>query len=203
MTESASIWPNYAIRACCLDQKMNFEFRFLFNDTQKRNRLTKPTPRIEVVPPRQTLIETDVSYDLTWTPATVRIRDIWHELQQLNIERFPNAVACCFRVLLELPTDHCISSTYQTCARESDTLSRKLSQTAVYLETKGALSEKYRKEIQRFAQSEELVSASAMHRYIHSTTYSPSPRHLSAIWDTLSEFIVCCLNQVKTGQRAA
>lgn len=168
----------------------------------KRNRPTKST-HIEVAPPRQTLIATDVSYDLTWTQATVRIRDIWHELQQLNIERFPNAVACSFRVLLELSTDHCISSSYQTGARETDALSRKLSQTALYLETKGALSEKYRKEIQRFAHSEELLSASAMHRYIHSTTYSPSPRHLSAIWDTLSEFIDCCLNQVKTGQRAA
>lgn len=153
--------------------------------------------------PRKTLIPTDITYDVTWAPATARIRDMWSELQQLSIERFPNAVACSFRVLLEITTDHCINSTRGIGAHESDRLTRKLDQTATYLENKGLISEKYRKELHRFAHSEELISASAMHRYIHSSTYAPSPRHLTALWDTLSEFLVCCLSQGRKEQSAA
>ena len=48
----------------------------------------------------------------------------------------------------------------------------------------------------------DLISTSAMHRYIHSLTYSPSPRHLTALWDTLSEFLVSCVNASRNRKAA-
>ena len=86
---------------------------------------------------------------------------------------------------------------------ESDRLAKKIDRAAVDLEGAGAISEKYKKEVQRFASGEHLISASAMHRYIHSLTYAPSPRHLTALWDTLSEFLVNCLNARRQQQRVA
>jgi hypothetical protein len=86
---------------------------------------------------------------------------------------------------------------------ESDRLRAKVEGVATHLEVAGLIFEKYKKEVRKFASGEELISTSSMHRYIHSLTYSPSPRHLAAIWDTLSEFLVVCLRASANQKEAA
>jgi len=47
---------------------------------------------------------------------------------------------------------------------------------------------------QKLQQLDPLVSMDTLNRYVHSPNFAPSPEHLTALWDTLSQFIVHCLN---------
>ena len=78
---------------------------------EKRDRLSAPIAFEEVAPPkrgplrsrpailepRSTLIPTDCDPALSWSTETARLQEIWRELQQLSIERYPNAVAVSLR----------------------------------------------------------------------------------------------------------
>ena len=157
-----------------------------------------------VTPVRRTsLIPTDISYSITWTSDTLRLKNIWHELSQIQLDRYPNSAAVTFRVLLELAVDYYLSAYPGSGANERDTFSKKTARSAAHLAQRGVISEKYNKELQKFAFDECLISAGTMHRYVHSPTFDASPRHLTAIWDTVSEFLVRCLNEAASRRRAA
>ncbi|NSL71360.1 hypothetical protein C6Y62_06005 [Hyphomicrobium sulfonivorans] len=165
----------------------------LFNSAPPIKR-AQPRSRPMLVQPRSTLIPHEMNNAISWTNATIRLKEIWNELQQLHVERYPNSVGISLRVFLELAVDHYLRTNPGAGAGEHDRLAKKVERSALHLETAGLISQKYMKEIQRFANGDELISTSAMHRYIHSLTYAPSPRHLMAVWDTLSEFLIQCLN---------
>jgi len=164
------------------------------------------SPHVRNVPcntRRATLIQTDVDFSITWASEMIRLKNIWSELQQLPLDRYPNSVAVTFRVLLELTVDYYLSVHRGVGANEGDPLSKKTARTATHLAERGIISDKYNRELQKFAFDESLISTSTMHRYVHSQTFDASPRHLTAIWDTLSEFLVRCLNEGASRQRAA
>jgi hypothetical protein len=62
------------------------------------------------------------------------------------------------------------------------------------LNARGKITDKYLDVFRKFPQYDALVSADTLHRYVHSPNFAPSPEHLNALWDTLAEFIVECLN---------
>jgi hypothetical protein len=163
----------------------------------------RPRPKPVMIEPRLTLIPHEMNHSISWTADTIRLRDIWGELQQLSVERYPNAIAISLRVFLELAVDHYLRVNPSAGGAENDRLGKKVDKAAVHLETSGVISQKYMKEVQRFASGEHLISTTAMHRYIHSLTNAPSPRHLTALWDTLSEFLINCLNANRRQQRVA
>jgi hypothetical protein len=174
-----------------------------FEEATVPKRPTSPPVRYDLPSgPRATLIPNDIDYSVIWSARTTRLRDIWKELQQLSIERYPNAVAVSFRVFLELAVDNYIAVSAIVGVNESDGLRKKVDRVAAHLADRGTIAEKYKKELQKFASDEAIISTSAMHRYVHSLTYAPSPRHLTAIWDTLSEFLVRCVNENRDRQAA-
>jgi len=169
--------------------------------TPRKKKSAPRTPQSAAT--RATLIPTDIVFPVTWSARTVRPQAIWLELQSLPIQRFPNSVAVSFRVLLELAVDHYLTARKSSVVAENDRFSKKLSWAAADLADRGTISEKYKKEIQKFANDEALISMSTMHRYVHSLTLSPSPDHLRAIWDSLAEFLIPCLNESSGVQKAA
>jgi hypothetical protein len=182
------------------EDKLRVPVAFEEASPQKRSELRS---RPIYAGPRSTLIPHDHDLQILWSPEMARLREIWRELQQLAIERYPNAVSVSLRVLLELSVDCYLRAKRVPNLAESDRLRAKVEGVAAHLEVAGLISEKYKKEVKKFASGEELISASSMHRYIHSLTYSPSPRHLAAIWDTLSEFLVACLRASANQKEAA
>ena len=62
------------------------------------------------------------------------------------------------------------------------------------LEATGKINHKYLDVFKKFPQYDSLVSADTLNRYVHSPNFAPSPEHLAAMWDTLAEFLVHCLN---------
>src|SRR5262249_39228640 len=124
-----------------------------------------------------------------------RHRAIWEELQfSLRLREHPNAISVLFRVLLELSIDNYLGQTSLATAKPSDTLSRKAVRVAEDLFANGKIDKKYLDLFQKFPQYDVLVSSDTLNRYVHSTNFAPSPEHLTALWDTLADFIVHCLN---------
>jgi hypothetical protein len=174
-----------------------------FGDASPPRRRVLPQQNASTPVRRTSLIPTDVEYPIVWTSETLRLRNIWQELQQTPLDRYPNSAAVTFRVILELAVDYYLSAYPNSGANEWDTLSKKTARSAAHLTQRGIISEKYNKELQKFAFDECLISASTMHRYVHSPTFDASPRHLTAIWDTVSEFLLRCLNEGASRRRAA
>jgi len=144
---------------------------------------------------RVTLIPSDLDYGVNWTGDTSRLRDIWQELQhELTLDRHKNAVAVLFRVLIELSVEHYIAVRKPANVHVNDKLAQKVVKAAAYMNTNGSLEDKRFQEIRKFDKHEIIISASTMNNYVHSPTFSPSPHHLTAVWDTLAEFIVISLN---------
>jgi hypothetical protein len=174
-----------------------------FGDATPRRHRVSPEQKGSTPARRTSLIPTDVEYPIVWTSETLRLKNIWQELQQTQLDRYPNSAAVTFRVLLELAVDHYLKAYPDAGANEWDTLSKKTGRSAAHLEQRGVISEKYNRELQKFAFDECLISAGTMHRYVHSPTFDASPRHLTAIWDTVSEFLIRCLNEGARRRRAA
>jgi hypothetical protein len=97
-------------------------------------------------------------------------------------------------MLLELSVENYISQTSLATVRDQDTFARRTLRVAEDLHANGKITDKYLDVFKKFPQYDALVSADTLHRYIHSPNFAPSPEHLTALWDTLAEFIVKCLS---------
>lgn len=154
-----------------------------------------PTPRPRPQPQRRTTLIPNSNYPIGWAGRIQRHRAIWEELQfKLCLSESPNAISALFRVLLELSVENYINQTSLQTVRDNDTFARRILRVAEDLQSKGKISNKYLDVFKKFPQYDALVSADTLHRYVHSPNFAPSPEHLTALWDTLAEFIVHCLN---------
>lgn len=157
--------------------------------TQPRPPRPTPAPRPKV---RATLIP-QVNFGLAWPGRLQRHHAIWDELQfKLNLHDHANAISVLFRVLLELSVENYIAQE-KVSIQPNDKLHNKVAKVGADLLAKGKIDKKYADSFKKFSQSEQLISADTMNRYVHSPQFSPSPEHLRALWDSLSELIVQCL----------
>jgi hypothetical protein len=137
----------------------------------------------------------DTFFPVAWAGRLQRHRAIWEELQfRLRLKEHPNAISVLFRVLLELSIDNYLTQVSLPSAKTSDTLSKKALRIAEDLFAKEKIDKKYYDLFDKFPQYDNLVSSDTLNRYVHSPNFAPSPEHLTALWDTLADFIVHCLN---------
>jgi hypothetical protein len=173
------------------------------------NSLAKPSPSPSSVavnvrpssptkvarPSRRTTLIPNVTFPIAWAGRLQRQRQIWEELQfRLLLTEHPNAISVLFRVLLDLSIENYLSQVPLSTVKPNDSLAKRALRIAENLEATGKISRKYLDVFNKFPQYDSLVSADTLNRYVHSTNFAPSPEHLTAMWDTLSEFIVHCLN---------
>jgi hypothetical protein len=150
-----------------------------------------PAPR----PIRRTTLIPNASFPIAWPGRLQRHRAIWEELQfRLHLTEHPNAISALLRVLLELAIENYINQVALGTVKTADTLARRALRVAEDLHAKGKIDKKYLELLQKFPQFDSLVSADTLNRYVHSPNFAPSPEHLTALWDSLAEFIVQCLN---------
>jgi len=112
----------------------------------------------------------------------------------LHLSEHPNAISVLFRVLLELSIENYIERTHVASVHENDKVARKALRVAEDLHQKGKMDQKYLGVFQKLQQLDPLVSMDTLNRYVHSPNFAPSPEHLTALRDTLAQFIVHCLN---------
>jgi len=146
-------------------------------------------------PTRRTTLIPQVSFPIAWAGRLQRHRAIWEELQFcLYLEDHPNAISVLLRVLLELAVENYLAQVPLATVNPNDTLARQTLRIAEDLQAKGKIDRKYLGVFQKFQQLDPLVSMDTLNRYVHSPNFAPSPQHLTALWDALSDFIVHCLN---------
>lgn len=142
---------------------------------------------------RSTLIPA-ADFAIAWPGRLQRHRAIWEELQfRLRLSEHPNAISVLFRVLLDLSIENYVSQTKLSTVQSNDKFALKALKVAENLAANGKITAKYLDVFKKFPQYDGLVSADTLHRYVHSPNFAPSPEHLTALWDTLAEFVVQCL----------
>jgi hypothetical protein len=166
-------------------------------DLKSESTSAKPLRIRPTAPPkpsqRRTLIP-QKDYGLAWPGRLQRHHQIWEELQfHLELHRHPNAISVLFRVLLELSVDNYIRQT-GFIVQDNEKLAGRILKVGRNLEAQGRLDNKYFGTLKKFQHEDKLVSADTLNRYVHSANFAPSPEHLASLWDSLSEFIVLCLN---------
>lgn len=154
-----------------------------------------PTPLPRPKPTRRTTLIPQASYAVAWSGRLQRHRAIWEELQfRLHLAEHPNAISVLFRVLLDLSVENYITQAAVKTVKDNDTLAKRALRIAEDLHSKGKIDKKYLGVFKKFGQLDPLVSMDTLNRYVHSPNFAPSPEHLAAMWDTLADFIVHCLN---------
>ena len=149
-------------------------------------------------PRRSTLIRTDTDYAIEPTPENLRIVDIWQELQhRLKFGSHDNAISVLFRVLIELSIEHYITQNPQLRVYENDKLAKKFRKALDDMFAKGVIDKSYHDALLKFEHNDALLSANTLNKFVHSKDFFPSDTHLKSMWDTLSRFVVICLNKNK------
>lgn len=143
---------------------------------------------------RKTLIRPEDGDGLVSQAHTKRAMDIWNELQfHLKFGNHDNAISVLFRVLLEFAVENYIDRKNLTNVHTSDNLAKKFLKVLYHMLAVGDIDKKYQESLKKFQQTEQLISANTMNKYVHHKNFFPSDIHLKSMWDTFSDYIVICL----------
>lgn len=155
----------------------------------------KPKPTPAPRPPARVNLIPHIEYGIAWAGRLQRHRAIWEELQfKLELSEHPNAVSVLLRVLLELSVDNYVTQTKLASIHVNDKLAAKILKVAEHLHQQAKIDAKYLGIFKKAQQLDALISMDTLNRYVHSPQFAPSPEHLKALWDTLADFVVLCLN---------
>lgn len=153
----------------------------------------KPKPTPTPKPSSRTTLIPLKDYGITWPGRLQRHHEIWEELQfHLDLGKHRNAISVLFRVLLELAVENYISR-QKTTAHKDDKLALKVQKVGKHLFDQGKIDKKQFDATKKFTQMGQLVSADTLNRYVHSSDFAPSDHHLTAMWDSMADLIVRCL----------
>jgi hypothetical protein len=162
---------------------------------EKKENHPNPRPARNPTPKRRDTLIPNAVYAIAWAGRLQRHRAIWEELQFfLKLSDHPNAISVLFRVLVELAVEKYIQQTRLPTIGVNDALAKKVVKVAEDLYTQNKIDQKYLELMNKFPQKDLLLSADTLNRYVHSPNFAPSPDHLRALWDWMSDFIVHCLN---------
>jgi hypothetical protein len=154
---------------------------------------TKPGPPMPA--PRRTTLIPHTTYSVAWGGRIQRHRAIWEELQfHLQFAAQPNAISVLFRVLFELSVENYVNQRKPLTIKPNDNLARRALRVAEDLHANGKIDQKYLGVFKKLPNLDPLFSMDTLNRYVHSPNFAPSPDHLAALWDTVAEFVVLCLN---------
>ena len=154
-----------------------------------------PTPGLPTKPKaRNTLIRSDIDYGVLPQVHTQRAVDVWNELlHRLKFGSHDNAIAVLFRVLLEFSVENYIDRQSISGVHNNDKLAKKFRKALDHMLTANVIDMKYHEGLKKFENTEPMLSANTMNKYVHHKNFFPSDHHLKSMWDTLSDFIVICL----------
>ncbi len=117
-----------------------------------------------------------------------KINNIYHELRNLSISEYTNAVAVLFRVFLETSLD-CYAEKYGMQFNNLTKLSGKITKVADELEKGKTATNNQLKNIRNVAtKTNSILSIGNFHEYVHSFKSQPIPSDLVYSWDNLQEF---------------
>jgi len=143
----------------------------------------KPTKRNKLIPPYF-----KISIKNPKTDA------IYHELQKINVEKYPNAVSVLFRVFVELSLDCFLEEKKMikgpSATKERLRLDEKLNKVEQYLSGKKKIDAGISKGIKVATDNKNnLLGIDTWHAYVHNNRFSPSSKDLITTWDNIETFM--------------
>lgn len=120
-----------------------------------------------------------------------RLRELYTELREINLERHDNAAAVLFRVFLEI----CIWDFYKrrglAVPGKFDNAVKKAAQ---HLKTEGHIEQGAESVVVRACDDDaSFVSIKSLHQYVHGPYDYPSPKQLNRLWDSFEPFFAALI----------
>lgn len=137
---------------------------------------------------RTCLCPTGVPFDV----IGLRERAILHELQNLQLDRFPNAAAVLFRVFVEMSVDHAVTELKIMTEEQalSTKLAKRMEAVASELKNRAAIPEDLRRAVSVMAGKQYLgVSTVTLNQYVHNSKVFPSAVDMQGHWDEIQPFL--------------
>ena len=131
-----------------------------------------------------------------------KVNKIYHELRQLDVNKYTNAVAVLFRVFVELSVDTYLEEnnlvSTPSAARSNKNLYQKVSMVAQHLQQKGASDASISKGIRVVTKDENsILGIDTWHAYVHNNKFSPTPSNLVLAWDGMAKFMSILWDHIK------
>lgn len=159
--------------------------------TQKPKSKPNPTDRDKLIPKSCVL-----------KIKNPKVNAIYHELQKLNIIKFPNAGAVLYRVFIELSTDTYIEENKlvatPSATRSGMDFQQKINLVANHLETKKLADAAICKGTRAAIKDKNgLLGIDTWHAYVHNNKFSPTSNNLIITWDNMQGFVTILWENIK------
>jgi hypothetical protein len=156
---------------------------------------TTPAPKTRSAPPteeRKKLLNPGCILRIT---ANSRINDLYHNLRDLDVDRYANAVSILARVFVEMSINHYLRVTLnKTEAELKDTkfsLQSKISKTIEDLHSKSKLTQNQLQSIGReLGRSESGFHPNSLNAFVHNPDLTPSALELKRGWNNIEPLIM-------------
>jgi len=127
-----------------------------------------------------------------------KVNSIYYELQDLNLDKFTNAIAISLRIFVELSLDLYIQHNKLTNVTIDSGLQHKVNEVSIHIEKNNPADKQICKGIRVETQNEDgLLGIKTLHAYIHNFTFLPSKTELITTWDRIEAFIVKIWENIK------
>lgn len=158
---------------------------------------SRTTPKTGVLKPRpaqrQSLIPRDVVFPIQWLSRQGKIRKLWEELTfSLKFSSHELSIPISFRVLVEL----IVSDGLRRFDKKSkNSLAKDFRSLVLVLSAQDQLNSKEAQDLERFCSNTNSArELEALHRVVHSSSYSIAPKDLIAMWDSVEPFFLSILD---------
>ena len=124
-----------------------------------------------------------------------KVKNIVAELSQLKVCNAPISVGVLLRTLIEISVKHYIKENIIVCNTDKE-LKNQIIHASNHMYSTGMIDNNYKKALGKMGNSEELLSISTLHDWVHNPKITPTSQNLCIFWDNIEPFIQNCWKKV-------
>lgn len=124
-----------------------------------------------------------------------KVKNIVAELSQLKVCNAPISVGVLLRTLIEISVKHYIKENKIVCNTDKE-LKNQIIHASNHMYSTGMIDNNYKKALGKMGNSEELLSISTLHDWVHNPKITPTSQNLCIFWDNIEPFIQNCWKKV-------
>ena len=124
-----------------------------------------------------------------------KVKNIVAELSQLKVCNAPISVGVLLRTLIEISVKHYIKENKIVCNTDKE-LKNQIIHASNHMYSTGMIDNNYKKALGKMGNSEELLSISTLHDWVHNPKIPPTSQNLCIFWDNIEPFIQNCWKKV-------
>ncbi len=156
-----------------------------FNSTSAPTSKPKPKPN----PQNRDML---IPKSCVLTIKNPKLNSMYHELQKVSVNKFPNVTAVAFRTFIENSMDCYIEENKLTTTKlnKDSKMLTKIVEVANHMESNGRADKHICKGIRSHANNkDDLLGVETLHAYVHNNKFSAIPTNMIITWDNVQPFI--------------